>query len=130
MGNKTAKYRGRADAPSEQLAVMKKQLADNEEDYYHVDSFYLEAIITKAIQEYEQSRERISIMEQEDKELREQIAGLKQENRVLQERIQRLEDKFGKIISSLVQVAEISGSVIIFLCLIQLNFTVSLYSSK
>ena len=108
-----AKYRGRADAPSEQLAVMKKLLADNEEDYYHVDSFYLEAIITKAIQEfhqeYEQSRERISIMEQEDRKLREQIAGLKQENRKLrgqiagmeqkdrelQERIQRLGDKLG-----------------------------------
>ena len=50
---------------------------DDKKDYYHIDTFYLESIITKAMQEFysefENSLKRISQLEQENKQLKEMM---------------------------------------------------------
>ncbi len=50
---------------------------DDKKDYYHIDTFYLESIITKAMQEFysefENSLKRISQLEQENKRLKEMM---------------------------------------------------------
>ena len=50
---------------------------DDENDYYHIDTFYLESVITKAMQEFyqefEDTRKRISQLEQENKQLKEMM---------------------------------------------------------
>ncbi len=50
---------------------------DNENDYYHVDSFYLESVITKAIQEFHKDYEdKIEFLEQENKNFKQQLEKL------------------------------------------------------
>lgn len=50
---------------------------DNEKDYYHVDSFYLESVITKAIQEFHIDYEnKIEKLEQENKNLKQRLEKL------------------------------------------------------
>lgn len=65
----------------------------DDSDYYHVDSFYLESIITKAIQEfYKQYEMEINTLEQRNEDLTKYIENLEQENKGFKQQIKKLEN--------------------------------------